>query len=59
MKTKAGNSAITFRAAIRGAASAARRKAFRNNMPVAITKNGKVVFIYKDKREVKQEDAVH
>ncbi len=59
MKTKTGNSAMTFRAAIRGAARAARRKAFRNNMPVAITKNGKVVFIYKDKREVKQEDAVH
>ena len=38
--------------AIRTAARAARRKAFRKGLPVAVSKNGKVVNIYKDKTEV-------
>lgn len=42
-----------FKSALRGAAKAARRKAFRKNMPVAISKDGAVYLIYKDKREEK------
>jgi hypothetical protein len=43
---------ISLRAAIRTAAKVARRRAFRKGLPVAISRNGKVVFVYKDKREV-------
>lgn len=42
-----------FKAAIRGAAKAARSKAFRKNLPVAISKDGAVYLVYKDKREEK------
>jgi hypothetical protein len=42
---------ISFRAAIRTAAKVARRRAFRKGLPVAISRNGKVIFVYKDKRE--------
>ncbi|MDZ4809675.1 MAG: hypothetical protein SGI96_15615 [Bacteroidota bacterium] len=42
----------SFRAAIRSAARVARRRAFRKGLPVAISKNGNVVFVYKDNREV-------
>lgn len=52
MKNESINGIISFKAAVRTAAKAARRKAFRKGLPVAISKNGKVVFIYKDKREV-------
>jgi hypothetical protein len=43
---------VSFRAAIRTAAGVARRRAFRKGLPVAISRNGKVIFVYKDKREV-------
>jgi hypothetical protein len=42
----------SFRTAIRTAARVARRRAFRKGLPVAISRNGKVFFVYKDKREV-------
>jgi DNA integrity scanning protein DisA with diadenylate cyclase activity len=52
MKNKSTTDLISFRAAIRTAARVARRRAFRKGFPVAISKNGKVVFVYKDNREV-------
>ena len=42
----------SFRAALRTAARAARRKAFRKGQPIAISRNGKVVFIYKNNQEI-------
>lgn len=42
----------TLRNALKTAALAARRKAFRKGYPVAISRNGKVIFIYKDNTEV-------
>ena len=42
----------TLRTALKTAARAARRKAFRKGFPVAVSRNGKVVFIYKDNTEV-------
>ncbi len=42
----------TLRASLRTASRAARRKAFRKGLPIAVSKNGKVVFVYKDNREV-------
>lgn len=52
MKNSSATDISSFRSAIRTAARAARRRAFRRGFPVAISKNGKVVFVYKDKREV-------
>jgi len=51
---KKGSSAdvSSFRAVLRTAAKAARRKAFRKGLPIAVSKNGKVIFIYKGNREV-------
>ena len=40
-----------FKMVIRGAAKAARRKAFKKNLPVAISKDGEVFLVYKDNRE--------
>ncbi|BDA79213.1 hypothetical protein LPTSP3_g21430 [Leptospira kobayashii] len=37
---------------LKGAADAARRKAFKKNLPVAILKDGNVVLVYKDKSEI-------
>lgn len=51
MIKNAATDIISFRAAVRTVSRAARRKAFRKGLPVAITKNGKVVFVYKDKSE--------
>lgn len=51
MKKQAATDIVSFKAAVRTIARAARRKAFRKGLPVAITKNGKVVFVYKDKSE--------
>jgi hypothetical protein len=52
MKNGLSAGTISFKAAVRTAARAARRRAFRKGLPVAISKNGKVVFVYKDKSEV-------
>ncbi|HKO81523.1 MAG TPA: hypothetical protein VJU78_14060 [Chitinophagaceae bacterium] len=52
MKKDSVTNLSSFRAAIRTAARAARRKAFRKGQPVAISRNGKVVFVYKNKREI-------
>jgi hypothetical protein len=52
MKKKSTTELISFRTVIRTAARVARRRAFSKGFPVAISKNGKVVLIYKDKREV-------
>lgn len=52
MKSHSGENISSFRAALRTAARAARRKAFRKGLPIAISKNGKVFFVYKDRREV-------
>lgn len=45
--------AKSFISAIKGAAKNARLKAFRKNMPVAVSKNGEVYLIYKNNREEK------
>lgn|GEM_PF-4700166 len=37
---------------LKGATEAARRKAFKKNLPVAILRDGNVVLIYKDKSEM-------
>ena len=58
MKTKRQRLATTFKSAIAGLSRAARRKAFRNNQPVAVTKNGKVVLIYKNNKEKKLEEVI-
>jgi len=42
----------TLRAALRTASKAARLKAFRKGLPVAVSRGGKVVFIYKDNKEI-------
>lgn len=52
MKNGSATDLNSFRAAIRTAARVARTRAFRKGLPVAISKNGKVVFVYKDNREV-------
>jgi len=52
MKNGSANSISSFRAAIRSAARAARKKAFRKGMPIAISRNGKVFIIYKDNTEI-------
>lgn len=52
MKNGSTTHLSSFRAAIRTAARAARRKAFRKGQPVAISKDGKVVFVYKNNQEV-------
>lgn len=38
----------SFKSAIKGAAEAARKKAFKNNLPVAISKDGAVFLLYAD-----------
>jgi hypothetical protein len=38
----------SFKSAIKGAAGAARKKAFKNNLPVAISKDGGVFLLYAD-----------
>lgn len=53
MKNSSVNSLSSFRAAIKTASKAARRKAFRKGLPVAISRNGQIVLVYKD-REVIQ-----
>lgn len=53
MKKETTADILSFRAVVRTAARAARRRAFRKGFPVAISKNGKVLFVYKDKREEK------
>lgn len=40
-----------FQLLLKGAAKAARRKASRNKLPVAISENGEVKLIYPDKKE--------
>lgn len=52
MKNGSTTDILSFKAAIRTVSKAARRNAFRKGLPVAISKNGKVVFVYKDKLEV-------
>lgn len=52
MKKNPGNSLTSFRAALRSAARAARRTAFRKGKPIAVSKDGKVLIVYKDKKEV-------
>jgi hypothetical protein len=52
MKKRLGADITSFRVAIRTAARVARRKAFRKGLPVAISRNGKVVFVYKDNSEI-------
>jgi DNA integrity scanning protein DisA with diadenylate cyclase activity len=52
MKNKSTTDLISFRAAIRTAARVARRRAFRKGLPIAISRNGKVILIYKDNSEV-------
>ena len=52
MKNGTVTNISSFRAAVRTAARVARRRAFRKGLPVAISKNGKVVFVYKNKEEV-------
>ena len=52
MKNDSTTDILSFKAAIKTVSKAARRKAFRKGLPVAISKNGKVVFVFKDKREV-------
>ena len=59
MIKKAATDNISFRAAVRTVARAARRKAFRKGLPVAITKNGKVVFVYKDKSETTSDSSIN
>jgi len=51
MKSKSSGSIASFRASIRTAARSARRKAFRKGLPVAISKNGKVIFVYRNNKE--------
>jgi DNA integrity scanning protein DisA with diadenylate cyclase activity len=52
MKNGSTTEISSFRTAIRTAARVARRRAFRKNLPVAISRNGKVVFVYKNNEEV-------
>ena len=52
MKNGSTTYLTSLRAAIRTAARVARRRAFRKGLPVAISKNGRVLFVYKDNREV-------
>ncbi len=52
MKNGSTTYLTSFRAAIRTAAIVARRRAFRKGLPVAISRNGKVVFVYKNSEEV-------
>lgn len=52
MRKELSTDITSFRAAIRTAARVARRRAFRKGLPVAISKNGKVVFVFKDKSEI-------
>lgn len=49
---KASTHTLTFRGAVKTAARSARLRAFRRGLPVAISRNGKVVLIYKNKREI-------
>ncbi len=51
MKKTTTSELSSFRAAIKTATKAARQKSFRKGFPVAVSKNGKVVLIYKDNRE--------
>ena len=39
---------ISFREAIAGAGTSARKKAFRKKLPVAISENGKTILVYPD-----------
>lgn len=39
---------ITFNKALAGLGASARKKAFRKNLPVAISENGKTILIYPD-----------
>ena len=57
MKNGSAKNISSFRTAIRTAAKVARRKAFRKGLPVAISRNGKIIFVYKDNREVTAESA--
>ena len=52
MKNGSTTDLTSLRDAIRTAARVARRRAFRKGLPVAISKNGRVLFVYKDNREV-------
>ncbi len=52
MKQRATTHRPYLQNAIRIAARGARRKAFNRGFPVAVSKKGKVVLIYKDNREV-------
>ena len=52
MKYESTTDISSLRAAIRTAAKVARRRAFRKGLPIAISRDGKVILIYKDKREV-------
>ncbi len=51
MKNGLTSDLTSLRVAIRTAARVARRRAFRKGLPVAISKNGRVLFVYKDNRE--------
>jgi hypothetical protein len=39
---------ISFNKAIAGLGASARKKAFRKNLPVAISENGKTILVYPD-----------
>lgn len=50
MKRGINPNPISIKEVLKGATKVARRRAFRNNLPVAVSKNGNVVYIYKDKQ---------
>lgn len=52
MKSSSATHSTTLKAAIRTAAKSARLKAFRKGLPVAISRNGKVFFVYKGNKEI-------
>jgi len=42
---------MSLRDALRTASKSARRKAFKKGLPVAISKNGQIFFVYKNREE--------
>jgi SpoVK/Ycf46/Vps4 family AAA+-type ATPase len=48
MSKKIKKSEPDFKNAIKDADASARRKAFKNKMPVAVSKDGKVMLVYPD-----------
>jgi len=48
MSKKTKNTEADIKKTIEGAAISAKRKAFRNKMPVAVSKDGKVMLVYPD-----------